>query len=219
MSVTNYTDLKTNIANWLARSDLTDVIPDLITLAEQRIHRGCDAFMSGGRVLPQMNGLRIKAMETSLNETISSGVIAVPTGYLSLKHAYIESDPVRALERKSSEWIYENYPTRSAVDKPHYIAREGNNFIFAAYPDSDYTVKGIYYKEFDALSDSNLTNWLTDNAYGLLLFGALCEAAVYVDDDRKLFNYELKYREKLNSIQQDNDDEEFSGSTLSTKCG
>ena len=39
MAITNYTDLQTSIANFLARSDLTAQIPDFIKLAEVRLSR------------------------------------------------------------------------------------------------------------------------------------------------------------------------------------
>jgi hypothetical protein len=34
MSLSTYSDLQTQVANWLARSDLTAYIPDMITLFE-----------------------------------------------------------------------------------------------------------------------------------------------------------------------------------------
>jgi hypothetical protein len=39
MAFTSYSDLKTTIANYLARSDLTTQIPDFIALAEARLSR------------------------------------------------------------------------------------------------------------------------------------------------------------------------------------
>ena len=39
MPFTSYSDLKTSIANYLARTDLTDQIPDFITFAENRLRR------------------------------------------------------------------------------------------------------------------------------------------------------------------------------------
>ena len=39
MALDNYTNLKASIADWLARADMTAVIPDLITLAEGQMHR------------------------------------------------------------------------------------------------------------------------------------------------------------------------------------
>ena len=39
MGFATYTELKTSIANYLGRSDLTSVIPDFITFAEIRLAR------------------------------------------------------------------------------------------------------------------------------------------------------------------------------------
>ena len=39
MAISNYSELKAAIADWLDRSDLTDSIPDFITLAETRHRR------------------------------------------------------------------------------------------------------------------------------------------------------------------------------------
>ena len=39
MSITTYSELKSNIADWLLRDDLTSVIPTFISLAESQINR------------------------------------------------------------------------------------------------------------------------------------------------------------------------------------
>jgi len=39
MPFTSYSDLKTTVASYLARSDLTTVIPDFVRLAEERLRR------------------------------------------------------------------------------------------------------------------------------------------------------------------------------------
>ena len=39
MALATYSDLKTAVANYLARSDLTAVIPDFVRLAETRLRR------------------------------------------------------------------------------------------------------------------------------------------------------------------------------------
>jgi len=39
MSITNYTELKAGVADWLNREDLTAQIPDFITFAEARLNR------------------------------------------------------------------------------------------------------------------------------------------------------------------------------------
>ncbi len=39
MALTTFAELKTSIADWLNRDDLTTVIPDFITLAEHQMER------------------------------------------------------------------------------------------------------------------------------------------------------------------------------------
>ena len=39
MALTSYSELKSSLADWLNRDDLTSVIPDFISLAEAQIER------------------------------------------------------------------------------------------------------------------------------------------------------------------------------------
>ena len=196
--ITTWATLKTEVANQLNRTNLTDDVPFFIQLAEFRIYRE----------------LRVRQMETVLNSTMSSGQIAVPSGYRSLKFAYIDGTPVQKLERKDAEWIYHNYPTRSASSKPFYIARDGGNFIFGPYPDSAYTVKGVFYKQLDLLSDSNTSNWLITDAPDLIYFAALCEAEPWLGDDDRIAIWERKYEVVKQRVQLADNAEEFSGGPL-----
>lgn len=199
MSIASYSELKTAIANRIHRDDLTLLIPDFISLGEARIYRD----------------LRIRAMETALSSAISSGVVALPSGYLELKQAYIDGTPIGKLTRKTADWIYHNYPTRSADGKPKFVASDAGNFIFGPYPDSSYTMNGTYYAKLAALSDSNTTNWFTENAPDLLLFASLYEAADHTMDDAAMAKWDSRYERVKEKIQTENDAEEFSGSVLS----
>lgn len=199
MAIDSYGALQTAIINRLHRANLTTLVPDFIALGEARIYRD----------------LRIRCMETALSSAIASGVIAVPSGYVELKHAYIDGSPSGKLTRKNADFIYFNYPTRSADGKPKFIAREAESFIFGPYPDSAYTVKGVYYKRLDALSDSNTTNWFITNAPDILLYAALVEAADHTANDAALMKWEQKYNQVKDRIQRESDAEEFSGSPLS----
>ncbi len=201
MSITSWTTLKTEVASWLHResdSSIATLVPTLIQFGEARIYRD----------------LRVRAMETSLSSAISSGVIAVPTGYVEMKFAYVNSSPVQKLERKDAEWIYYNYPTRSSDGTPKFFAREAENFIFGPYPDSTYTIKGVYYKRLTALSASNETNWFITDAPELLLWAALCEAAPWIGDDARIGLWEKKYEQTRVRVQATDDNEEFSGGPI-----
>src|SRR4051812_25063719 len=114
MTIASYLDLQTMGTNRLGRrTHLTTYVPHYIALGESRIYRE----------------LRVRQMETSFSTAIASGVIALPTSYRALKHAYIDGTPTQVLQRKDAEWIYANYPTRAADGQPKYVAQEASNFI------------------------------------------------------------------------------------------
>lgn len=204
-AITSYATLQTEIAAQLHREDLTTQIPGFIQLGELRIYRD----------------LRVRQMETALSSTISSGVIAVPTGFLEFKNVYVNSSPVQPLQKKTVEWIYDKYPTRSSDSVPKYIAREATNFIFGPYPDSAYTIKGVYYKRLDTITQSMSadSSWLITDVPDLTYYAALCEAAPWIRDDQRIPIWETKYAQLAMRIQKQDDNEEFSGSILQITAG
>lgn len=183
MSISNYSELQTAVANWLHRSDLGTVIPDLILFGEKRIFRE----------------VRIRDMETALSSTIASGVIAVPSDYLDLKFAYVDGNPTQQLQRATASQVYSQYPLRTSTAKPKYIAREASNFIFGPYPDADYTIKGVYYAEPTSIQTS--TNAVFTANPDLYLFASLVEAAKYINDQQRLGLWELQYQETKALVQ------------------
>lgn len=183
MSVSNYSELQTAVANWLHRSDLGTVIPDLILFGEKRIFRE----------------IRVRDMETALNSTIASGVIAVPSDYLDLKFAYVDGNPTQQLQRATASQVYNEYPLRSSTAKPRLIAREGSNFIFGPYPDSAYTIKGIYYAEPTSIQSTSNAVFVANP--DLYLFASLVEAAKYINDQQRLALWEEQYQQAKMLVQ------------------
>jgi hypothetical protein len=196
MAITTYAELQTSIKGWLHRADLDSIIPDFITLAEARIFRE----------------VRARSMETAFSTAISSGVIALPTSYIELKYAYVDTTPVQHLKRREARFIYEKYPTRSSGGEPRYIAREASNFIFGPYPDSNYTITGVYYKNIGPVSSSAHTMF-TDNP-DLYMWGSLAEAEPYMKNDKRITLWETKYAAIRDSINGLAEREDFSGSDL-----
>lgn len=198
MAITTYAQLKTAVTSWLdiTASDLTSVIDDLVTVGELRIFREC----------------RTRDMEDSISTAISSGTIALPSGYVELKHARIDGTPSQPLERRSAEALYEMYPTRSSSGKPQFIAREGSTFIFGPYPDSGYTVKGVYYKRLTAVASS--ANALFTANPDLYLFACLAESEIVIGRDARIPIWEAKYNKILADVNGEDRREQASGSTL-----
>jgi len=77
MALSTYAELKTSIANWLNRSDLTDEIAnDFIKLVESEYN----------------SKFRIRKMLTSdTSFTIDSELEALPTGFLQVRDFFITS--------------------------------------------------------------------------------------------------------------------------------
>ena len=73
MALTTFAGLKSSIADWLNRSDLTTQIPDFIALAEADFNAK----------------LRIRQMEQIDAITIDSETESVPTGFIGVRSLYI----------------------------------------------------------------------------------------------------------------------------------
>ena len=198
MALTTYGQLKTAIAAWLniSATDVSSQIDDLITIGENRIFREA----------------RTRDMETALNSAMSNGVIALPSSYVALKFAYINTSPIVTLERRSAEWLYQNYPLQSSSGVPIYIARDGTNFVFGPYPDSTYTVKGIYYARLAAVSSSPNALFLANP--DLYLMACLSECSMLIGQDTRVALWDAKYRQILADVNGEDKTEDQSGSSL-----
>lgn len=203
--ITNYATLQTAIGDYLGRSDLSTFLPNFTQACEMKLYRD----------------LRIRAMETALNVTISGGVAAVPTSpiFLDLKYAYVNTVPVTSLDRVPPDDIYARYPVRQGVSEiPRVIAVEGSNFIFGPYP-GDYNIKGIYYTRFAPLSASNTTNWFTTNATDALLYGSLLEAAPFLADDPRVPMWQVAFDRAIQSIKKEEARARTSGGSIAARLG
>ena len=204
MSFGSYTDFGSSLAAWLTDKDSatsTDVgvnlIADLITVGEARMNRE----------------VRCRDMETSFGSTIASGVIALPTSYLALKTAYVDASPQVSLERRPAEWIRLNYPQSTTSGVPQFIARYGSNFIFGPYPDSAYTINGIYYKAPTAISGSGLNDLFTNNP-DLYLYACLSKGAIVLGNSPQIAVWEAEYLKILAQVNGEDRAEDASGSSL-----
>lgn len=196
----SYTDFGTSLAGWLDVS-YTDIgsslVADLITVGETRIFRE----------------VRCREMETAFSASISAGMLSLPSSYLALKTAYVDSAPNVSLERRPAEWIRLTYPQNSGSGIPQFIARYGQNFIFGPYPDSGYTINGIYYKQPSAISGSALNAVFSTNP-DLYLYACLVESEGILQRDPRMPIWEAKYARILADVNGMDKAEEASGSSL-----
>ena len=200
MAFTSYTTLKSTIADYLARSDLTTQITDFIRLAEERLRRE----------------LRIRPMlkVATANTTANDSTVSLPSDFLAMKDLHIDGNPVRVLQFQNTSNFFRN--SRSS-DKgvPTMYTLLGSEFQFAPYPDAEYTLRMVYYYKPDFLSDSNSSNLFLANCPDLLLYGALAEAEPYLMNDERIQTWASLYDRGLASLRASDDDSEYPSSPMS----
>jgi len=203
MALGTFTELKDAIADWLDRSDLTDRIPDFITLAEARLNRD----------------LRIRPMEvrSSMETTAGQRYFNLPGGYLQMRNMQINSNPITPLEYITPEMLDRLYGS-DTTGKPKAYTLIGDEIQLAPIPDSDYTVEMAFYEKFTPLGDGTsgtvTSNWLTLNAPDVLLYGALLEAEPFIKNDERIALWLNAYNGAVKKIQDADARDRHSGSAM-----
>lgn len=203
MSISTYAELKTALANYSNRSDVTDRIPEFITLAETRIFYGSEEPPF------QSDPLRIRAMETSVSTTFDAQEVELPTNYLQMRRMYVSGDTGGEMAMISPDMFWRRYTvTNSGV--PREFAIEGESLFIGPTPDASYTGRMLYYKKFSDLSADSDTNWLLTNAPGAYLFGALIELFDYLFDAEKRASSYAKFIGVINALNKADKSDRFS---------
>ena len=200
MSLSNYSDLKTTVANYLGRSDLTAQIPTFISLAEIRLARQ----------------LRLRQMLKTVSSTTSSGdgTVGLPSDFLSVRDFYVDVSPRQPLSYLSpSAFTRDARPHESG--KPIFYTQRGLEFELAPQPDTAYVVVLLYYAKPEALSDSNASNVFMANCPDALLYGALLEAEPYLMNDARLATWTQLYSSAITSLAESDNSSEYAGVPLS----
>lgn len=199
MAIATYTDLKTSIASWLNRDDLTSVIPDFISLAEAGINRD----------------LRHYKMIERADATLDSRYVQLPADWMETVRFSITSGDTYRLELVSRDDMLEyREKTADTSGRPRFYANIGDTIEVFPTPDADYTMQLQYYAKTPALSDSNASNWLLLDAPDVYLYGTLIQSAPYLQDDARTQTWAALYAAALQSLQKASDDTRFAGSGL-----
>jgi|TARA_R100000656_G_scaffold82451_1_gene60326 hypothetical protein len=200
MAISNYSELNTAVANWLDRDDLTDRIPEFISLCEARFNRV----------------LRIRAMETldtSVSTVAGTKTIALPTGYVQMRDIHLNTSPIVQLQYVSPE-IMNRIHAGSDVGKPDVYTIIGNNISLGPTPSAAYEVSMLYYKTFDAITGLSPTNWVITNAPDIYLYGTLLEAEPFLMNDARVQLWATALTQSINNLQEQDNKDRHSGSAL-----
>ena len=208
MALSSYSELKSAIANWLNRSDLTDEIADdFIKLTEADFNAK----------------LRIRPMEQIDTITIDSETETVPTGFIAVRSFYILSSSVKyPLEYITPANMFET-KGGSRTGKPRAYTIESDNetetFRFGPSPDTSYTGYLSYYKAISALSVSNTSNWMLANHPAVYLYGSLFHAANFLGgiDPQQVQNWLQMYATSMERVENNDKQDSYGGAPVTQR--
>lgn len=187
MAISTYSELKTAVATWAKRTDLTNLIPDFITLAEARINRTLDPTGT--------------ETEATLATVAASRFVALPTGMMNPVACWIEDTERRELFKRLPDAL--NVEDDSGY--PDYWAIDGSNIAFER-PCQDVWPLYLRYQAPFALSDASPTNYVLTRYPDLYLWAAMVEVAAYTEDPQSAAMYEGRYSVALQqALNREND--------------
>lgn len=195
MAITTYAELKSSIANWLNRDDLTAVIPDFISLTEAGINRS----------------VRHWRMEKRVTTDVDGQYTGLPGDYLEgIRFSVSNGDRLELLSQ--GEMQQRRTTSNNTSGKPKYYAISDGQLELYPTPDSSYSVEMIYYGQIAPLADATPTNWLLTHHPDAYLYGSLIHAAPYLGDDQRATVWASLHQSALDAIDRESSTAKFGGS-------
>ena len=213
MAINTYATLQTAVANWLDRSDLTDRIPEFISLAEARMNRTLRLSMM------------LNVDETTLGgaATLIGGTrdYALPSGYLQMVDFHLRTSPITTLSYLTPENMNRMWAGSQGGKPLAYTIFADNStgtpikkVRLGPSPASAYDYSIMFYKKIDALSVANTTEqMLTDNP-DIYLYGALLEAEPFLMNDQRVQLWATAFQESVRALQEQDNKDRHSGSAM-----
>ena len=187
-----YTSLKTDIQTWAENTgtDFTNQLDTFIDNTQQKLSREIDPVGFNQNV--------------QSNTAVGDRFITLPSAIEPMLLNYVNiivNDDRKFLEIKPLEYIQEYWPDSSLKDEPRYFTNFDDNTLYVApTPDAVYRIELGYQGRINPLSNTNTTNWYTENASDALLYGSLSEANLFTKNMEDYNIYKQKYVESVAAI-------------------
>ena len=182
------------------RSDLTDRIPEFIALGEKRLGRD-----------PRLRNIATQDF-TAVED------YALPTDFKAIVDIYLDgSSQYGRISVVSPTELAERKLRHGDTGVPRFVAVidtvAGRTLRFAPEPSStsSYTVRMVYEEGVDALSDSNTSNWLLDEAHDLYLWAALSATEGYLQEDSRVALWKSEYEQAADEFEKDKNRRQYGG--------
>jgi hypothetical protein len=185
------------VESYLARTDLTSVIPTFVMLAQQRMSRD----------------LRTREMLKVVTTTATDNTVQLPVDFLEMRELHFQGNPPITLEYESPDKFFRDMLTTTS-GLPYYYTIIGYEFQFAPAPDSSMTLQMLYYAEPEFISSTTLTNLYITNYPDALLYATLAEAEPYLMNDERIQIWATMYDRAISNIMNSDIGKKFPNTSL-----
>jgi hypothetical protein len=192
MSIRNYDELQDSIAGWLKRTNLTDQIPDFITLAEAGFNRV----------------LRVRQMAATYTRTTNQNTVALPDDFLAAEKIQLDGQTLTYIERYAA-----NSRDLGESSANRYTMIGTQLWIFSRVSNAS-VLTVDYYQRITPLSDDEPQNWLIEDAPDAYLYGSLMQAEPYLKNDQRVAIWSSLYGQIIDAMMGANTSARTSGSAL-----
>lgn len=202
-TLTTYSELLTQLGEWLHRTDYTAQAPVWVTLAQNRINREVKSM----------------AMETkSTSFSINAEYVNVPSDFLEARSFRITStDPDVVLAYKTEDQMTSDHLTTGI---PGYFCTVGTQFRFAPAPDATYTATLVYYAKPATLAvTSQETNSLFPTHADMYLYASLLAATAGNANDPRIPLWEQAYQTARDAVNAQANRARWGGNSMMQRPG
>lgn len=180
MTITNYGELKTEVASWLNKSNLTSKLAGFVQIAESYIRRDLD----------------VRSQELTASGTLTGTELAFPDRFASVRRLVVDD--------RQCKFITPEEYTRldlAGYDTPARLYTIiGENIVILGGTSGDaYSL--VYTEWFAGLSADTDTNWVLTNAPDVYLWSSCMAGAIYLKDANAAAGYKTLYEESARSLQ------------------
>lgn len=188
-----YSSLLDDARNYLDRGSVNDPslyaqLPRLVAMAEKRISRD----------------LKPQGFERFVTTSVAAGtyILQKPERWRETICLQLSvGTNVYPLYLRTREFIFARYPDQSVTGQPQFYSDMGYSvWQIGPIPDATYPIEVNYYELLQPLDATNQTNWLTEYAPNLMLYGVLLEAMPFLKNDPRIAVWTQMYKEASASL-------------------
>lgn len=188
-----YNSLIQDLQTYAERSDSNYVnqLPRLIMMAENRI-------------ASEVRGLGYKKV-AQFSMTIGGNTLIKPARWReSVSLSITVGGEIKFLNYRGYEFCRSYWPDGAVQGEPEFYADyDYEHFIIVPTPQLAYSAELVYYERPQPLDDTNQTNWTTQYAPQLLLYGTLLEAQPWLKLDDRIQVFQSMYDRAAQGVTQE----------------